>query len=128
MRMQNMMTIVMVSNMDRSVGFYRDTLGLKLRFQSPEWTEFDLGNTTLALHGGGKSVPPSGGREQLAGTASLGFTVENLDKTFEDLKSKGIRFVMPPTLRENEGIRLAVAIDPDGLGISFAQVMHGQPR
>ena len=41
--MQNMMTIVMVSDMSRSVGFYQGTLGLKLKFQSPEWSEFDLG-------------------------------------------------------------------------------------
>ena len=28
--------------------------------------------------------------------------------------------VMPPTVQANEGIRLAVCIDPDGLAISFA--------
>jgi lactoylglutathione lyase len=120
--MQNMMTIVMVSDMDRSVRFYRDTLGLSMRFQSPEWTEFAMGSTTLALHAGGKAQSAPGGKEQLAGTASIGFTVENVDATFNDLKSKGVRFVMEPTERQGEGIRLAVAIDPDGLGVSFAQV------
>ncbi len=126
--MQKMMTIVMVSNMDSSVLFYRDSLGLTLRFQSPDWTEFDMGSTTLALHGGAKQGPPSMSKEQQAGTASIGFTVENVDKTVEELKAKGVRFVMGPTVRDNEGIRLAVAVDPDGLGISFAQVMaHGKP-
>jgi lactoylglutathione lyase len=120
--MQNMMTIVMVSDMDRSIRFYRDTLGLKMRFQSPDWSEFDMGATTLALHGGGKVQGVAGGKEQLAGTASIGFTVENVDATFRELKSKGVRFVMEPTERQGEGIRLAVAIDPDGLGVSFAQV------
>ena len=127
--MQNMMTIVMVSDMNRSVRFYRDTLGLKLRFESPDWTEFDLGSTTLALHGGGKPAPSPSGKEQFAGTASIGFTVDNVDKTFADLKAKGVKFVMEPTEREGEGIRLTVAIDPDGLGVSFAQVtQHGQSR
>lgn len=33
---------------------------------------------------------------------------------------------MPPTQRDAESIKLAVAIDPDGLPISFAQLMaHG---
>ena len=50
--MEKMLTMVMVSEMDRSVRFYRDTLGLKLRFQSPAWTEFEVDGTTLALHGG----------------------------------------------------------------------------
>ena len=119
-----MMTMVMVSDMDRSVRFYRDTLGLKLRFQSPDWTEFEMGSTTLALHGGGVPAPPPG-KEQYAGRASIGFNVENVDKTFEELKSKGVKFVMPPTQREGEGIRLTVFLDPDGLPISFAQtVIH----
>lgn len=114
--------MIMVSDMDRSVRFYRDTLGLKLRFQSPDWTEFDMGSTTLALHGGAKPAPaPS--REHFAGTASIGFNVDNLDKTCEELKAKGARMVMPPTEREGEGIRLAVFTDPDGLPVSFSQTV-----
>lgn len=118
-------TMVVVSDMARSVEFYRDKLGIPLKFESPEWTEFQTGSTTLALHGGGvaTSGPPAGDLSKQAGTCSLGFNVEDVDKTFEELKAKGIRFVMPPMQRENEGIRLAVAIDPDGLPISFAQLI-----
>src|SRR2546425_6399126 len=104
--MQNMMTMVTVSDMDRSVRFYRDTLGLKLRFQSPDWTEFDMGSSTIALHGGGVPAPPQG-KEQYAGRASIGFAVENVDRVFEELQSKGAR----------------VVIDPDGLPVSFAQTL-----
>ena len=32
--------IVFVSDIKRAVSFYRDVLGLPLRFESPEWTEF----------------------------------------------------------------------------------------
>jgi hypothetical protein len=46
-----------------------------------------------------------------------------VDKTYAELQAKGIRFVMPPMQREGEGIKLAVAIDPDGLPISFAQLI-----
>jgi lactoylglutathione lyase len=119
--MQNMITMITVSDMDRSVRFYRDTLGLTLRFQSPEWSEFDMGASTLALHGGGVAAPPPQGRESYAGRASIGFNVENVDKMFEDLKAKGVRAVMPPMQREGEGIRLTVFLDPDGLPVSFAQ-------
>ena len=41
--------IKFVANMDRAVSFYRDTLGLALKFQSPGWSEFLTGETTLAL-------------------------------------------------------------------------------
>jgi predicted enzyme related to lactoylglutathione lyase len=116
-------TMVIVSDMRRSVEFYRDKLGIALNFETPEWTEFLTGTTTLALHGGGvkKEEPAGDPGKQYAGTCSIGFSVENVDETFELLKSRGVYFVMPPTEREGEGIRLAVAVDPDGLAVSFAQ-------
>lgn len=117
--------MVVVSDMARSVKFYRDTLGIALKFESPEWTEFLTGTTTLALHGGGipqkHSGPPSEGKP--AGACSIGFNVENLDKTYEELKAKGVEFVMPPSEPEGQGIRLAVGLDPDGMHISFAQLL-----
>jgi len=113
--------MVTVSDMGRSVEFYRDKLGVPLKFESPDWTEFQTGETTLALHGGGKPQPPSGDFGPKAGTCSIGFNVPNLDQTFEELKAKGVRFVMPPKLQEAEGIKLAVCIDPDGLAVSFAE-------
>ena len=118
-------TMVVVSDMQRSVEFYRDTLGIPLKFQSPDWTEFLTGTATLALHGGGvkSTTPPTGDPSKQAGSCSIGFNVEDVDKTYEELKAKGINFVMPPTQREGEGIKLAVCIDPDGLPIAFAQTI-----
>ena len=118
-------TMVVVSDMQRSVEFYRDKLGIPLKFQSPEWTEFATGTTTLALHGGGvvPSTPPAGDPTKTAGSCSIGFNVTDVDKTYEELQARGIRFVMPPTQREGEGIKLAVCIDPDGLPIAFAQTI-----
>ena len=118
-------TMIVVSDMQRSVEFYRDTLGIPLKFQSPEWTEFATGATTLALHGGGVPAPgpPQGDPSKRAGACSIGFNVPDVDKTYEELQAKGLTFVMPPTQREGEGIRLAVAMDPDGLPISFAQLL-----
>src|SRR5713101_4968335 len=118
-------TMVVVSDMERSVAFYRDKLGIPLKFQSPDWTEFQTGTTTLALHGGGvpQNAPPAGDPSKQAGTCSIGFNVEDVDKTYGELKAKGIHFVMPPAQREGEGIRLAVCVDPDGLPIAFAQAI-----
>ncbi len=114
--------MVMVSDMDRSVLFYRDVLGFKVRFRSSDWTEFETGTTTLALHGGGKpqsrQEPESDPR---AGVASLGLNVTDIDAAYRSLKDRGVRFVMEPKVREGERIRLAVFVDPDGLPISMAQ-------
>ena len=111
--------MIVVSDMGRSVQFYRDQLGVPLKFESPEWTEFETGRTVLALHGGGKpGAPPP---EPKAGTATIGFYVENLESEFTELKGKGVVFTMPPTDRGEEGIKLAVCLDPDGLPISIAE-------
>ena len=42
--------IVFVSDMKRSVAFYRDVIGLPLKFDSPEWSEFATDGATFALH------------------------------------------------------------------------------
>ena len=42
--------IVFVSDMDKSIAFYRDVLGFPVKEQSHKWTELDTGQTTLALH------------------------------------------------------------------------------
>ena len=116
-------TMVIVSDMAKSVEFYRDKLGIPLKFESPDWTEFLTGTTTLALHSGGIKQERRGGADKDAGTCSIGFNVDDVDKTFEEMKAKGVFFVMPPTQREGEGIKLAVCVDPDGLPISFAQLI-----
>jgi lactoylglutathione lyase len=119
--------MVMVENMNRSIEFYRDVLGLPLKFSSDSWTEFNAGTTTLALHGGGKRQTESATSEphrDMAGTASIGFNVDDAQAVYEHFKSKGVKFTLTPTPRQNEGIILAVAVDPDGLEISFAQQMR----
>ena len=47
-RTQFRYVIKFVTDMNKAVRFYRDTLGLQLRFESPGWSEFATGETTLA--------------------------------------------------------------------------------
>jgi lactoylglutathione lyase len=114
--------MITVSDMERSVHFYRDVLGLPLRFESPHWTEFDTETVTLALHSGGtpRSALPAEGPPS-AGSVSTGWYVKELDATCATLKERGVRFIMEPTTREGEWIRLAVFLDPDGCALSLAQ-------
>ena len=116
-----------ISDMPKSVSFYRDILGLPLKFESPHWTEFQTGATTLALHGGGKpraKIDPQETGTAWAGTCTIGFQVPDIDKTYQELKAKGVNFVMTPTSRQEEGIKLALCLDPDGLPISLAETLN----
>ena len=50
--------IKFVADMDRTVKFYRDVLGLPIKFQSPGWSEFVTGETILALHPASQKISP----------------------------------------------------------------------
>lgn len=110
--------MVMVADMDRSLAFYKDKLGLQATLETPYWSELQAGGVRLALHAGGEGTPPG---KSTAGMASLGFNVSDLDATHAVLVERGVSFTQPPTVREQEGIKLAVATDPDGLVLNFAQ-------
>lgn len=115
--------IVMVSDMAKSIDFYKNTIGFELKFHSDNWTEFAMGSVSLALHGGGtkRDKNQTEPHESKAGTASINFDVKNVESTYQELSSRGVKFTLPPTARQNEGIMLAVAQDPDGFEICFAQ-------
>ncbi len=94
-----------VSDMKRAVEFYRDVLGLPLKFESPGWSEFATGETTLALH------PASA--KNLPGAVELGFTVPNVEEFYRNMLSKGVTFSMPPTKQDFGGV-LAQFADSEG--------------
>ncbi len=92
-----------VSNMEQSVGFYKDTLGMPLKYKTNEWTEFETGATTLALHlSKPRIASTTAQRELVAGTSSIGFNVTDVEKTYQELKSKNVRLTIwrSPSLKQ----------------------------
>lgn len=102
--------IKFVSDMDAAVRFHESELGLPLRFRSPEWTEFDTGQTTLALH----LASP----DNLAGTCQLGFRVADIDAYCNERRSHGVEIIAPPT--QLHGLRIAKLRDVDGAEFSVS--------
>jgi predicted enzyme related to lactoylglutathione lyase len=103
--------IEFVGNMDRAVKFYRDVVGLPLKFQSPEWSEFSTGETTLALH--------AASEKNAAGKIEVGFNVPDLQAFYEEMRAKGVKFSMPPKKQDFGGM-LAQFEDSEGAFISVA--------
>ena len=97
--------IKFVADMNKAVEFYRDILGLPLKFESPGWSEFMTGETTLALH-------PASDKNQ-AGKVELGFTVADVEAFYRDMSAKGVLFSMPPKKQDFGGV-LAQFIDSEG--------------
>jgi lactoylglutathione lyase len=97
--------IEFVSDMGEAVKFYRDVLGLQLKFESPGWSEFVTGATTFALH------PAS--EKNAAGKVELGFNVPDVEAFYRNMSEKGVLFSMPPTKQDFGGV-LAQFIDSEG--------------
>lgn len=96
--------VLAVSDMNKSVKFYRDVLGLEVAEKYPEWTELKAGNFYIGLYKG-KPDKPSGGSLPT-------FEVEDIKKTTKDLKKKKVKFIDEP-YEEDYG-KLAIFSDPDG--------------
>ena len=106
--------MVVVKDMKRSVQFYRDVLGLPLAYETPQWSQFDLGNITLGLHPEGKEVkvsPTSG--------CTFGFQVQDLAMAIDNLSWQNVKVIMQP---RDEGFgKLAIVADPDGYHVQLFQ-------
>lgn len=98
--------IEFVGDMTRAVKFYRDVIGLPLKFESPGWSEFSTGETTLALHPASDKNPP--------GKVEIGFNVPNLQMFHAEMTAKGVRFPMPPKRQEYGGLLAQFQDSEDG--------------
>jgi predicted enzyme related to lactoylglutathione lyase len=99
-----------VADMDRAVAFYRDTVGLTLKFASPQWSEFSTGSTTLALHPASQQNP--------AGTTHLGLHADDIAGAHRALTGAGVRFTREPT--PEHGVTLAEFVDSEGARVSLS--------
>jgi len=111
--------IVFVSDMKRSVAFWRDTIGLPLRFETPVWTEFATEGATLALHVSEQAGSPDEGEDPPAGRCRPGLAVPDLDAFHRRMVEHGVKCLREP--KEEFGARLAQYEDPDGLAISVSE-------
>jgi len=109
------LVMIIVSDMDRSVAFYRDVLGLELEEQSEHWSQLNAGTISIGLHHSkeGVSLNPEGGGQ-------LTFYVDDAYKAVEELRTRGAEIAQEPE-REQFGGLLAYVKDPDGYLIMLMQ-------
>ena len=107
--------IIQVSDMEKSSKFYNDTLGLPMKTQSKDWTEFFNSGTVVALHRANNKEQVDSGKGML-----LGFTVYEFETVVKNLKQNNVDFFKEPT-EESFG-KHTIIKDPDDHLISIAQI------
>ena len=112
MDIQKVVFMLMAQDMDRAVAFYTDVMGLKVNYQSPDWTELAYGDAVVALHGG------SDGEFRATG---LGFTVADVEAACREVTTGGGKVRSGPSERPGEPIILAHLADTEGNGFELAQ-------
>jgi lactoylglutathione lyase len=116
--------IVFVSDMQRSIAFYRDVIGLALKFETSHWTEFATDGATLALHAAEVPKPAAERPEQTpAGRCRPGLSVANLAEFHERMVARKVPCLQEP--KEVFGTKIAQYADPDGLTISVSEQRRG---
>lgn len=135
---------IVVSDMERSLRFYRDLLGLKvvrtmdesgkyiddmLSLQNVRVTTVkisaDSGPTLVELLEF-KSPPrqPRGDNDPCSiGLSHIAFTVDNLDAVYHRLSRAGVRFNAPPQLSPDGYVKVTFCQDPDGTLVELVEVV-----
>lgn len=137
-----------VSDIDRSIAFYRDRLGLELvtRWDSSQpylrtVVGYPDAELRIALL---RTSPTAAAPEQYIelleyrqprgtrgdpntynpGIAHVAFVVEDLDAAYQELRSQGVRFKSPPvevTHGRNRGAKAVYLFDPDDITLELVQ-------
>lgn len=131
---------IVCSHFDESLRFYHELLGLEIAQELliPEdvargaqlaprgfrHVRLRAGETLIKLMEI-TSPPPRRSHEFAAGVRWLTFFVQDVQKSYEQLRAKGVRFLTAPvTAPDAAGI--VCALDPDGILIELVQ-LHGNP-
>ncbi|SVE17996.1 uncharacterized protein METZ01_LOCUS470850, partial [marine metagenome] len=109
--------IIWTDNLERLLNFYRDTLELKPSSRQSNFVSFATGETRLGI--GIHSEVSGQTRDPYRIMLNLG--VDEINESYELLKTRGVQFVRPPE-KEHWGGWVATFLDPDGNIIQLMQM------
>ena len=136
-------TGIVVTNIEDSLKFYRDLLGLKIERSMNESGEYinnmlgfenvhvktvkmsaSTGNTLVELL---EFTQPVGSnmirKVNDLGTSHAAFTVSDIDEIYLKLKQSGVKFNAPPQLSPDGYAKVTFCFDPDKTPIELVQVL-----
>lgn len=119
-----------VKNFEACKAFYRDILGLKIKFEDDmdEYVEFDTGSAHITLFNREKLGEFISADEPLnfdaqSGRVVLSFQVNNLEEVVAYLKGHNIELLNTPTNYADRGFISTCFRDPDGNLIELEEMV-----
>lgn len=117
--MQYCWTTIMVTDLKKSIAFYRDIVGLPVNRQ------FSAGpGGEIAFLGDGETqvelIERMGPASTIGNAISLGFAVESLDQMLTFIANHDIEVESGP-FQPNDHIKFFYVLDPDGVRIQFSE-------
>ena len=111
------LTMIRVSDMDRALRFYKETLGLQIALDARLFNHAEVGPdeplAKIGLHATGKKSR----RKRRTGIV---FDTDDIYALYERLKGQGVRFTLKPTKMPWGGI-VADFLDPDNNELEVVQ-------
>jgi uncharacterized glyoxalase superfamily protein PhnB len=119
---------LIVADMEKSLKFYRDTLGFSVSQTVPDKAPFIFawmthGDAVVFLN---QHMPPQPGQpdlfagRQIGGTMSLYFAMESIEEFLKTVEARGVKIAVP-LHKEFYGMKEFAVHDPDGYLLIFAE-------
>ena len=107
--------ILAVSDIDKSLQFYHETIGLPIRNQRRSWVDLGTSGALLSLHPASLTAEHVG--SSIDNGITIGFLVGDVQSAVDELKEKGVK--IHRDIIEKDAGKNAVIMDPDGYLISL---------
>jgi len=131
---------IVVSDIDKSLYFYKDLLGFEIKKNNTESGEYidtflglndvivqtvkislSTGDMIELLHYKTNKEEAKAIKINQIGCTHIAVTVDNLDETYKRLKEEGVSFINPPFVSSSGFAKVAFCKDPDGFFIEMVE-------
>lgn len=107
--------ILAVKDLDKSVKFYNEIIGLPIKRQRRSWVDLGTSGALLSLHPASLTAQHIG--SSIENGITIGFLVGDVSSAVEELKSKGVKIYRD--IIDRDAGKNAVILDPDDYLISL---------